>query len=232
MPAVAANELLNHLPDATRTRLRPRLEQVSLQRRDVLFRAHEPLSAVYFPQSAVVSLVSTLRSGQSLEVGLVGRDGVAGQANCHSSARMTCDGVVQIGGSAFRIGHDVLQQELAADDALNAGLCRFGELLLTRSMQLSVCNRFHAVEQRCIRWLLTMNDLLDEHDIPLTHEQLAAMLGVRRPTVTLVLRTLAAANLVDETRGQIVLRNLRGLEEACCECYGLLRHEQQRLLGY
>jgi CRP-like cAMP-binding protein len=97
---------------------------------------------------------------------------------------------------------------------------------------MSVCNAFHSVEQRCVRWLLTVSDLIDGGDIPLTHDLMAAALGVHRPTVTLVLRSLDGAGLVSERRGLIVIRDRGRLEQACCECYGVMRDEQRRLLGY
>jgi Mn-dependent DtxR family transcriptional regulator len=97
---------------------------------------------------------------------------------------------------------------------------------------MSVCNMFHSADQRCIRWLLTVGDLIDNGDIPLTHELMATMLGVHRPTVTIVLRTLHKAGLVDERRGLILIRDRRRLEGACCECYRVMRDEQRRLLGY
>jgi CRP-like cAMP-binding protein len=145
---------------------------------------------------------------------------------------MPCDGVVQIPGFAQGISADVLRRELLADEALYFIIGRFAQVLLARSMQLSTCNMFHSVEQRCIRWLLTVSDLIDHVDIPLTHELMATMLGVHRPTVTLVLRSLHKAGLVNESRGRIEIRDRDRLAGACCECYGLMREEQRRLLGY
>ena len=97
---------------------------------------------------------------------------------------------------------------------------------------MSACNMFHSVEQRCVRWLLTVSDLINNGDIPLTHELMATMLGVHRPTVTVVLRSLHRAGLVNEKRGLILIRDRRLLEKACCECYRVMRDEQRRLLGY
>jgi CRP-like cAMP-binding protein len=228
----ASNQLLRLLPSPVLARLAPHLEPVHLQQREVLFRAHEPLRVAYFPETAVVSFVSVLESGQTLEVGMVGRDGLVGTAVFPGIAIMSCDGIVQIPGLAQRIGADALRHELLGNESLYATIGRYAHLLLVRSMQMSVCNMFHSVEQRCIRWLLTVNDLLGQDDIPLTHELMATMLGVHRPTVTLVLRSLYKAGLVDETRGHIVMRDRKRLEAACCECYGVMRAEQQRLLGY
>lgn len=229
---IPQNRLLSSLPDAARSRLTPYLEPVSLQKKDVLFRSHDPLSVVYFPQTAVVSLLSTLESGQSLEVGLVGRDGVAGTAIFPGVTTMPCDGVVQIPGTAQRLSADLLRREVLVDESLCSTVARFAQVLLIRCMQMSICNMFHSVEQRCIRWLLSVDDLISNGDVPLTHDLMATMLGVHRPTVTLVLRSLREKNLVDERRGLVRIRDRSGLEEACCECYGVMRDEQRRLLGY
>jgi CRP-like cAMP-binding protein len=225
------NRLLASLPDDLSARLAPHLEEVQLSRREVLFRAHEPLRYSYFPDTAVVSLVSTLESGDSLEVGLVGCDGLAGSAVFPGITTMSCDGLIQIPGRARRMGADVLRREVLADERLYSLLGRFAQVLLVRSMQMSVCNVFHTVEQRCIRWLLTVNDLINDRDIPLTHDLMATMLGVHRPTVTLVLRSLHRTGLVSERRGLILIRDRRRLEQACCECYRVMRDEQRRLLG-
>jgi CRP-like cAMP-binding protein len=226
------NRLLGLLPPAILARLTPHLEPVHLHRKEVLFRAHETVRVVYFPSTAVISLVSTLESGESLEVGLVGRDGFAGTAVFPGITMMSCDGMIQIPGVALRMSADVLRAEVAADQTLCSTLGRFAQVLLVRSMQMSVCNMFHSVEQRCIRWLLTVSDFVKDSDIPLTHELMATMLGVHRPTVTLVLRSLHKAALVREARGRILIGDRLRLEQACCECYRAMCDEQRRLLGY
>ena len=231
-PGARDNKLLAHLPPEIFGRLAPYLQPVRLQQQEVLFRAQEPLETVYFPDTAVVSLVSRLESGQALEVGLVGRDGVVGAALFPGITTMTCDGIVLILGSARRINADVLRRELLANESLHSAIGRFVQVLLVRSMQMSVCNAFHEIERRCVRWLLTVNDLIAEGEIPLTHEGLATMLGVRRPTVTLVLGSLQRAGLIHERRGRILIGDRSRLEAASCECYRVMRDEQQRLLGY
>jgi CRP-like cAMP-binding protein len=226
------NRLLALLPRAVRARLVRHFEPIHLARKDLLFRTHEPVSKVYFPDTAVVALISTLESGESLEVGLIGRDGFTPPAVFPGITMMPCDGVVLVPGLACRIDAEVLRYEILADDVLHSTLGRFVQLLLVRSMQRSVCNIFHSVEQRCIRWLLTISDLTDDGVIPVTHDRMAAMLGVHRPTVTLVLHSLYKAGLVDETRGRLAIRDRVRLERACCECYRIVRDEQRRLLGY
>jgi len=195
-------------------------------------RAQEPLDMVHFPETAVVSLVSRLESGHALEVGLIGRDGVVGTALIPGITTMACDGIVQIPGSAQRVSADVLRGLLLANQSLHSAFGRFVQLLLARSMQMSVCNVFHDVERRCVRWLLAVDDLIADGEIPLTHDELALVLGVRRPTVTLVLGSLQRVGLIHERRGRIVIADRARLEAASCECYQVMRGEQRRLLGY
>jgi CRP-like cAMP-binding protein len=139
---------------------------------------------------------------------------------------------VQIPGLAQRISVGVIKHELLGDERLHAMFCRFEQILLARSMQMSLCNMFRPVEQRCIRWLLTVSELTGDNEIPLTHELIATMLGVHRPTVTLVVRSLARAGFIDEARGRILLRDPGRLEAASCECYRAMRAEARRLFGY
>jgi len=229
---VADNKLLARLPAEVLRHLEPNLQPLRLEQKQVLFRAHEPLTAVYFPDTAVVSLIARLESGQTLEVGLVGQDGVVGTALFPGITTMTCDGIVVIPGSAQRIGADVLRRDLIANESLHSAIGRYLQVLLVRSMQMSVCNVFHDVEQRCIRWLLSVHDLIGYQDIPLTHEAMATILGVRRPTVTVVMGSLRRAGLIDEDRGRILVRDRHRLESACCECYRVMKDEQHQLLGY
>jgi CRP-like cAMP-binding protein len=180
----------------------------------------------------VVSLVARLESGEALEVGLVGCDGIVGTPLLSGVPTTTYDATVLVPGSALRVGADLLRRELLANVSAYSVIERFAHLLLVRSMQLSVCNALHEIERRCIRWLLSVDDLIAGREIPLTHEELATTLGVRRPTVTLVLGSLQRAGLIRESRGRIVIEDRLRLEAASCECYRLMRDEQRRLLGY
>jgi CRP-like cAMP-binding protein len=230
-PSVLDNRLVAMLHPVVVSRLKPALHRVQLERNQVLFRPQETLATAYFPVTAVVSFVAQLETGEQLEVGMVGRDGLAGTAVFPGISAMSCEGIVQIPGLAHSIDADMLRREVLANESLYSVIGRYAQVLLARSMQMSICNMFHSVEQRCIRWLLSVNDLIGQDDIPLTHELMATMLGVHRPTVTVVLRTLHHAALVEETRGRIVLLDRARLESACCECYGVMQDEQRRLLG-
>ena len=228
----SSNWLLASLPPAVLAHLTPHLERVTLDRKQVLFRAHERLGSVYFPTTAVVSLVGALDSGETLEVGLTGRDGIAGAMALPNSDSMPCDGIVQVRGIAHRLDAAPFAQALRGYEPLAAVVGRYAHLLLVRSMQMQLCDMFHPVEQRLTRWLLTVSDLLDSADVPLTHELLATMLGVRRPTVTVIAGSLQRAGLIEEKRGQITITDRERLETACCDCYRLMCEQQEKVLGY
>ena len=223
------NLLLASLPETDAARLAPHLELVHLGRHGLLFRAREPVRSVHFPLTAVISLIARLESGEALEVGLVGSDGIGEAAVLPGIASMSCDGEVLISGTALKISADVLKEMMHASESLCCAIARCTQLVLIRSMHVSVCNVFHSVEQRSIRWLLSVHDLSRQPDLPLTQELLATMLGVRRPTMTVVLGSLRKAGLVAEERGHIRLINRAGLERACCECYRVMCDNRVRL---
>jgi CRP-like cAMP-binding protein len=228
----SSNWLLASLPPPVFTHLEPHLERVALQPKQVLFRAHERPSFVYFPTTAVVSLVGALDAGETLDVGLTGRDGIAGPVGLPNVDWMPCDGIVQIRGVAHRLSAAMFRQALRGSEPLAVVVGRYAHLLLGRSMQMHLCDTFHPVEQRLTRWLLTLSDLLANAEIPLTHELLATMLGVRRPTVTLAVGSLQRAGLIDEKRGRLTIRDRERLETACCDCYRLMCEQQVKVLGY
>ena len=227
-----SNWLLASLPPTVFAHIDPHLERVRLDRKQVLFRGHERLGHVYFPTTAIISLVAALDSGETLEVGVTGREGVAGAIALPDVGSLPCDGIVQIPGLAYRSDAGSFRQAVRNFEPLSVIVGRYAHLLLVRSMQMQLCNMFHPVEQRLTRWLLTMSDLLESADIPLTHELVATMLGVRRPTVTLVVGSLRRAGLVEERRGRITIRDRARLETACCDCYRLMCKQQVKVLGY
>ena len=228
----SSNWLLASLPLTVLEHLTPRLERVRLDRKQILFHAHERIAYVYFPTTAVVSLVAALDSGETLEVGVIGREGVAGAMTLPDVGSMPCDGIAQIPGVAYRLDAGLFRQEERNFEPLSLVVGRYANLLLVRSMQMQLCNTFHPVEQRLTRWLLIVSDLLASADIPLTHELVATMLGVRRPTVTLVVGSLQRAGLIEERRGRITIRDRERLEAACCDCYRLMCEQQVKVLGY
>jgi CRP-like cAMP-binding protein len=213
-----SNRFLSQLPAETFMRLTPCLEPVDLRRNDVLFRADEPIRTVYFPVTAVISLVSALDSGAVMEAGLVGCDGVVGVVPFPGMTTMPCDAVVVISGAGYRMSIETLRRQAETDHALSAALGHLLTANLGRAVQMMLCNRFHSAKQRCVRRLLQLSELIAGAEIPLTHESFAAALGVRRATVTLVFGALRRAGLIDEVRGRVTIRDRAALEAACCQC--------------
>ncbi len=203
-----------------------------MKRGDSIFRAHEPLHAAYFPETGVISLLTRLPDGKTLEVGLVGKDGMAGMALLPGVNMMPFDGTVQVAGTALRLTSEALKQMVREPGPIHQLLGRYAYAVFALGVQTAACNNFHSLRKRTARWLLMLHDLAEDAEFPLTQNTLALMLGVRRPSVTIAARALQRAGLIDYRHGHMKIRNRRGLEAASCECYRLMRQEQQRLLGY
>jgi CRP-like cAMP-binding protein len=224
------NLLLAALPRDEYDRMRLHVEKVSLPLRDILYEANEPIGHVFFPLNGVVSLV-IMDSGFTLEVGIIGNEGLVGTPVFLGSERSPTRAIAQIPGEALRMEAKVFQKEMKRGGPLHGLVQRYTQSMINQISQSIVCNRRHSVEKRMRRWLLMSHDRVGADEFPLTHEFLAQMLGVRRPTVTAVARTLQKAGLIDYHRGRITVLDRKGLEAASCECYEVVAKELNRLLG-
>ena len=232
MPSVthALNQLLQALPAAEFEALRPHLEFVELVRESVLVEAGAPLTHVYLPHSGVISLVVNLSEGQTVEVAMVGRDGVFGAAAALDGSVSLTDAVVILPGTASIL--DVADFRAAADrsGAFRALLLRHEQALFAQAQQSAACNASHSVEARLSRWLLRARDLWASETLPLTQEFLAQMIGVQRNAVSIVAHALQSAGIIRYSRGQIEIMNVEGLRETSCECYHAVKAQHDRLL--
>ena len=217
------NALLGGLPAHELAHLRPFLQRVPLESRQVLAEPNMPIRHVYFPETAIISFVSQLSDGGMVEVGTAGCDGMAGLSLFLGSASASTCAFVQIPGTALRMDADVFQGVAGESGCLHRILLRYSHAFLTQVAQTAACNGAHLVDQRCARWLLMTHDRVDGNEFPLTHELMALMLGVRRPGVTLAMRALQDAGLVRYTRGRVEISDRPGLEQASCECYQVVR---------
>ena len=224
------NRLLNALPAEDLAQLRPQLELVHLEQRHLLFDDEGPIRHVYFPETAVVSLVSRLKEGGTVEVGTAGCEGMAGLSVFLAEGTSSVQAFAQIPGVAARMDTDAFSRLASAPGALHRLLLRYTQAFLTQVAQTAACNGAHLVEARCARWLLMTHDRVDGDDFPLTHEFLAFMLGVRRAGVTVAMRALQDAGLVRYARGRVEVCDRAGLERASCECYRVVRAHFERLL--
>ena len=226
------NHLLASLPAHELAALRPHLERVRLESRAVLFEPGAPICDVYFPETAVVSLVSEFEVGGVIEVGTAGCEGMTGLPVFLGEDTATVRAIIQIPGDALRMNATRFARLAAVPGALNKMMLCYTLAFLTQVSQTAACNGAHLVEQRCARWLLMTHDRVEGDELPLTHEFLAFMLGVRRAGVTLAMRALQDAGLVSYSRGHVSITDRTGLEGASCECYRTVRAHSQRLLGW
>jgi CRP-like cAMP-binding protein len=222
---------LTFLPRKEQERCQRFLQPVEMLRGQILYEAGVPFEYVYFIDQGMISVVSIMQNGASIEVGTIGNEGMAGLALILGVDAVPYRHVVQVPGRGRRMSVSALAAELKQDRGLRRLLFRYHAAFVTQIMQGMACNGLHTIGQRCCRWLLTTQDRLGSHELELTHEFLAQMLGVRRATVTDVLRPLQDGGLIRTQRGKLTILDPKGLADASCECYGVIRNEYQRLMG-
>ena len=225
-----ANRLLAALDPEDFASIESSLQPVDLPLGKVLYEPGDMIVDVYFPHQAVVSLVAVLSDGSTAEVAMFGREGVVGVISAIVSRETFGRYVVQVPGTASRLSFDQAQKVFDQSPSGRLVLRRYIEALMAQSLQTVACNALHAVEARCCRWLLTTQDRISRDTLPLTHEFLAEMLGVQRPTVSLVTRRLQSAGLIKQGRGVVTVLDREGLENVTCECYRTIRRSFERLL--
>jgi CRP-like cAMP-binding protein len=226
----AVNRLLAALPDAEYQRLIPHLDHVSLSFKQVIHEVGEPIEYVYFPHRAIVSLLSTMQDGSMVEVGLVGNDGITGIPATLGDNIATTIAIVQVPGSGMRMKASLLKTEFGRGGVLQSLLLRYMQALFAFVSQNAACNRLHHLDGRLARWLLLVYDRVKSNELPLTHEFIAQMLGVRRAGVTEAANMLQQGGMIRYTRGKITILNRAELEAASCECYEIIKGEFARLL--
>ena len=224
------NQLLASLPDAEWLRWKPQLERVKLELGQVLYEAGGLQSHVYFPTTAIVSLLYVLENGASAEIAVVGREGLVGVSLFMGGQSTTNRAVVQSAGEGYRLRASGMQTEFNRAGPVLHLLLRYTQALITQMSQTAVCNRHHSLDQQLCRWLLLSLDRLDGNDLVMTQELISNMLGVRREGVTEAALSLQRAGLIDYARGRIKVLNRAGLEQRSCECYAVVKAEYDRLL--
>ena len=226
------NRLLRTLTPPTLTQILPALEPARLDMKEILAAPNVPIRSVYFPLTGLVSLVSTLADGTTVEVATIGNEGLIGLPLFLHANSIPFTAFVQVPGEALRMDAEAFDRLLrAGSEEFSHLLYRYTQALFNQLAQHVVCNRLHPIAPRCARWLLLTHDRVGQAAFPLTHEFLAQMLGVRRASVTTVAGRLQQAGLIRYRRGIVRVLDRAGLEVASCECYGVIKQEYDRLLG-
>lgn len=231
-PQWSMNKLLASLPADEYQRVSSELTWRPLKVRQVLHKHGDPLAEVYFPGRSVCSITNVMEDGSVVEVATVGQEGLVGVAAVFGAPVATGEASVQIPGEpAAVMGIEAFRREMDRRGTFHDRVTKYSQAFVNMLMQSVACNGLHSAEQRCCRWLLTTHDRIGQDEFPLTHEFLASMLGVRRPTVTLVMAELTRAGVVSHVRGHVRIVDRTGLEDASCECYRNVRGTFDRLLG-
>jgi CRP-like cAMP-binding protein len=225
-----ANHLIAALPEPDVQRWLPLLEPVTLKLGDVLYEAGGTLSHVYFPTTAIVSLLYVMENGSSAEIAVVGNEGLVGIALFMGGESTPSRAVVQSAGQGFRMSASQIKTEFDRAGPVLHLLLRYTQALITQMAQTAVCNRHHSLDQQLCRWLLLSLDRLQGNELVMTQELIANMLGVRREGVTDGALKLQQAGLISYARGRIRVLDRVGLEQRTCECYAVVKKEYDRLL--
>jgi CRP-like cAMP-binding protein len=225
------NHILRMLSPADYAALVPHLESIPLDLEQALEDPDQPIEYVYFPESGYASIVAHGREPRRIEVGIAGFEGMTGLAVVTGDDRSPNETFIQAAGSGSRIASDAIRRSMRDSDTLRLSLLRYVQTFLVQVTQTALANGSATIEERLARWILMAHDRVDSDDLPLTHEFLAMMLGVRRPGVTVALHFLESAGLIRSTRGQVRVMDRAGLDEHANRSYGVAESEYERLMG-
>jgi CRP-like cAMP-binding protein len=230
--AIQKNQLLGLLPTDDRQFLEPYLVKVNLRSGHVICEPNEPMNFAYFPNTAMISVVSIMSNGSTTEIGLIGNEGMVGLPIILGGKQMLNQAIVQVSGEVYKIEATKLLWAFQNLASLQSIFLLYIQARLTQVSQTAACNSQHRIDKRLARWLLSVHDCVQVDQIPLTQEFVANMLGVRRSGVTTAAFQLQKAGLIRYQRGHITLLDIEGLKECSCECYSLVQSEYIRLLGF
>lgn len=223
------NQILAALNAAGYQHFLSQLEQVTLAQGDILYEPGDKVDYVYFPETAVFSMLCTMADGDTAEVGPVGREGLVGLNLFFGTDITPTQLVVHVAGTALRVRAELFKAELRSERSVMPHLLfRYTQMLLAMTGQASACNKLHSLEQQLGRWLLMMHDYVSD-ELLLTHDLIALTLGVRRAGISESASQFKNEGLIDYQRGHIQILNRQGLEAKACECYRVIREEYERL---
>ena len=224
------NLLIQQMSDDDRTRLAPHFIQQALEFKQTLLEQDKPVTQVYFVEAGVMSMLTDLTEGETVETGTVGYEGLVGLPAVLGVLNAPGRVLVQIPGRGLRVSAEVIAAEAQEGTAWFRVLLRYANFVTAMTAQAAACNRMHSVDARMSRWLLMTHDSVEGDEFPLTQEFLGQMLGVARPTVNIAAATLQKAGFIKYTRGRIAVLDRAGLESASCECYARVVQERHKML--
>ena len=230
-PDFLKNFLLAALAEEDLESIKNKLEPVSFKLGEVIYESGEKMDYVYFPTTAIISLLYIMENGTTAEIGVVGNDGIVGFSLFMGGETTTSRAIIQSAGRAFKMKSKDVKSEFALGGRFQNLLLRYTQALITQISQTAVCNRLHSIEQQLCRWLLLSHDRLNSDKLVMTHDLISNMLGVRREGITLAAKKLATRKLISNSRGTMTVIDRQGLEGAVCECYKVVNEEYNRLLG-
>jgi CRP-like cAMP-binding protein len=224
------NHILESLPPEEYERIVPHLEEIRMKLGDVLSFPDEKIEYVHFPKRGIISVCAVMRDGSQVEVGVVGNEGMSGLPVLFDTKTVPLQSMVQIPDGAVRMKAEAFKLEIEHCPYLRQSLMHYAQAFYIQAAQSAACNRLHPLGGRLARWMLLCQDRMQSDLLPLTHEVMSIMLGVRRAGVSVAANELRKANLIDYQRGLIRIVDRNGLEAVTCECYGVLRKAFDRFL--
>ena len=226
-----ANVILTQLSQSRLADIRQHLEPVALEIKKVIYEPNQRAQHAYFVEIGMISIVSLMKDGSSIEVGTIGKEGMAGCFLLLGTDTVPYQYFVQMAGHGHRMEAQKFRDAADRDGEFRKLILKYLSVLQTQTMQGAACNGLHSITQRCCRWVLMSQDRMDSDTIALTHEFLGLMLGVRRASVSEVLRPLQDRGWIESKRGEITILDRKGLESGTCECYRIIADQQKKLIA-
>jgi len=224
------NRILGALPGEEFGRIAPHLSAVKFEKDEIIYLSEDPIEFVYLPQDGLISLLSTTETGSTIEVAMLGKEGVVGLPVILKNRIIPYDVKVRLRGEALKIKAEVFQEEFDKGQVLHEFVLRYLSVMITQISQSSICNRFHTIEATLSRWLLTVQDQTSSNTLYLTQQVISQALGVPRTGVTVAAGTLQTDGAIRYSRGKIVILDRTRLESHSCECYRIIREELDHFL--
>jgi len=225
------NRILGTLPDEELIRIAPHLIEVKFEKDEIIYLSDDPIDYVYLVESGLVSLLSTTESGATIEVAMIGREGIVGLPVILQNRVIPYEVKVRVSTEAHKIKAEIFQEEFARSQNLHEIVLRYLNVMITEIQQSSICNRFHTIEATLSRWLLAVQDQVNSNILYLTQQVISQALGVPRTGVTVAAGTLQEAGAIRYSRGKIIIVDRLRLESHACECYQIIRAELDHFLN-